>query len=61
MTNQIRLALAQQAAVDRLSSVLSKGEVFALRAQPGMGRTTSEAWVSTYRLSQIPGQVINGV
>jgi ABC-type uncharacterized transport system YnjBCD ATPase subunit len=40
MTNQIRLAPAQQAAADRLSSALSKGEIFVLRAQPGMGRTT---------------------
>jgi len=40
MTNQIRLAPAQRAAAERLSSVLSKGEIFVLRAQPGMGRTT---------------------
>jgi predicted AAA+ superfamily ATPase len=40
MTSQIRLAPAQQDAADRLSSALSKGDIFVLRAQPGMGRTT---------------------
>ena len=40
MTNQIRLAPAQQDAAERLSSTLSKGDIFILRAQPGMGRTT---------------------
>lgn len=40
MTNQFRLAPAQQDAADRLSSGLSKGHIFVLRAQPGMGRTT---------------------
>ena len=40
MTNQIRLSPAQQSAADRLSSALSKGEIFVLRAEPGMGRTT---------------------
>lgn len=40
MTNQIRLAPAQQGAADRLSSALSKGDIFVLRALPGMGRTT---------------------
>jgi transitional endoplasmic reticulum ATPase len=40
MTNQLRLAPAQQYAADRLSSALPKGDIFVLRAQPGMGRTT---------------------
>ncbi len=40
MTKQIRLAPAQQDAADRLSSAISKGDIFILRAQPGMGRTT---------------------
>jgi transitional endoplasmic reticulum ATPase len=40
MTNQIRLAPAQQEAADRLSSSLPKGDIFILRGQPGMGRTT---------------------
>jgi predicted AAA+ superfamily ATPase len=40
MTNPIRLAPAQQTAADDLASGLSKGEIFVLRAQPGMGRTT---------------------
>src|SRR5579863_484234 len=40
MTNPVRLAPAQQTAADRLSSVLSQSEIFVLRAQPGMGRTT---------------------
>jgi SpoVK/Ycf46/Vps4 family AAA+-type ATPase len=40
MTNQIRLTPAQQIAADQLFSALSKGDIFVLRAQPGMGRTT---------------------
>ena len=45
MTSPIRLAPAQQMAADRLSSSLSKGEIFVLRAQPGMGRTAVLAHV----------------
>jgi predicted AAA+ superfamily ATPase len=40
MPNQIHLAPAQQCAADRLASGLSKGHLFILRAQAGMGRTT---------------------
>ena len=40
MMSQTRLAPAQQNAVDRLSSGLSKGNILVLRAEPGMGRTT---------------------
>jgi len=45
MTNQVRLAPAQQDAADRLASGLSKGDIFILRGQPGMGRTTVLAHV----------------
>jgi transitional endoplasmic reticulum ATPase len=47
MTNRIRLTPAQQAAADRLSGGLSKGDLFVLRAQPGMGRSTVLAHLHT--------------